>query len=73
MPSSVIAHIRYDELNHELYIRFVSGDLYKYKKVPVDVYDRLMKATSKGTFLNKLIKKNYDYQKIESDKPLSRR
>ena len=73
MPSSVIAHIRYDELNRDLYIRFVSGDLYKYKKVPVEVYNHLMKATSKGTFLNKSIKKNYDYQKIENDKPLSRR
>jgi len=73
MPSTVIADIRYDQLNGDLYLRFVSGDLYKYKNVPAEVYEQLMKATSKGTFLNKSIKRNFDYQKIVNDKPLSGR
>lgn len=73
MPSSVIAYIRYDQPKQDLYIRFVSGDLYRYKKVPAEVYEHLLKASSKGTFLNKSIKGNYDFQKMNDDKPLSKK
>ena len=68
MPSTVIAYVRYDEMKQDLYIRFLSGDLYKYKNVPPEVYDDLRSAPSKGTFLNKMIKGNYEYQKVENDR-----
>ena len=70
MPSTVIAHIRYDSLKKDLYIHFISGVLYRYKDVPAEVYEQLIKASSKGTFLNKFIKGNYDYQKVDAYKPL---
>lgn len=73
MPSTVIASIRYDKPKQDLYIRFVSGDLYRYKKVPAEVYENLLHAPSKGIFLNKSIKGNYEFQKIDKDKWLSKK
>lgn len=64
MPSSVVATIRYDEKTSKLRIIFQSGSIYDYLKVPAKVYNEMKKASSKGEFLNKEIKPNYDFEKI---------
>ena len=64
MPSTVIADIKYNEETCALRIRFVSGIVYEYQKVPLDVYQEMRKAFSKGIFLNQYIKGNYDFKKI---------
>ncbi|HTE10814.1 MAG TPA: KTSC domain-containing protein [Chitinophagaceae bacterium] len=64
MPSSVIANIVYESRSSTLRVRFLSGAVYEYKKVPVTVYDAMKTAFSKGTFLNKYIKGNYPFKKI---------
>ena len=65
MPSSVVAAIRYDEKTSKLRIIFQSGSIYDYLKVPEKVYNEMKKATSKGEFLNKEIKPNYEFEKIK--------
>ena len=64
MPSSVVAAIRYDEKSSKLRIIFQSGSIYDYLKVPEQVYNNMKKASSKGEFLNKEIKPNYEFEKI---------
>lgn len=64
MPSSVVAAIRYDEKTAKLRVIFQSGSIYDYLKVPEHVYNDMKKAPSKGEYLNKQIKPNYEYEKI---------
>ncbi len=47
-----------------LYIRFNKGGLYAYYNVPVDVYNALLQAPSKGKFFHVYIKNIYRYRKI---------
>lgn len=64
MPSSVVAAIRYDEKTFKLRVIFQSGNIYDYLKVPENVYNDMMKSSSKGEFLNKEIKPKYNFQKV---------
>lgn len=65
MPSSVVAAIKYDVSSSTLRVVYVSGSVYDYKKVPAKVYHEMKKASSKGEFLNKEIKPNYEFEKIK--------
>ena len=65
MPSSVIANMVYEPGSSTLRVRFLSGAVYEYKKVPETVYNAMKAAFSKGTYLNKHIKGNYPFKKIK--------
>jgi hypothetical protein len=65
MPSSVVSKMTYIPESEVLRITFVSGTIYDYKKVPVTVYEEMKAAFSKGTFLNEVIKGNFDFEKIK--------
>lgn len=65
MPSSVVEHIRYDPDKKDLFVVFVSGDVYRYKDVPEKIYKNFKAAISKGTFLNRTIKKKYKMEKVK--------
>ena len=64
MPSSVIAEMKYDPVQSTLRVQFVSGLIYEYQKVPLEVFQAMRKAFSKGTFLNQYIKGNYEFKKL---------
>ncbi len=61
VDSSNIEAIGYDPASQELHVRFLSGTEYVYHGVPQEVYDELMAAPSKGSFLNRAVKSNYQY------------
>ena len=65
MPSSVVAAIRYDATISTLRVIYVSDSVYDYKQVPEKVYKEMRTASSKGEFLNKRIKPNYEFEKIK--------
>ena len=65
MPSSVVATIRYYAMISTLRVIYVSGSVYDYKQVPEKVYKEMRTASSKGEFLNKHIKPNYEFEKIK--------
>lgn len=65
MPSSVVSEIRYDGNSSTLRVVYVSGAVYDYEKVPEEIYSEMKKAFSKGEFLNKQIKPNYEFKKIK--------
>ncbi|HTM99485.1 MAG TPA: KTSC domain-containing protein [Pedobacter sp.] len=64
MPSSVVSKISYDQVKQILYVVFVSGDVYEYSEVPEKVYKDFKASISKGTFLNRKIKKYYHAEKV---------
>lgn len=58
VASSNIKAIGYEE--GDLFVEYNSGT-YVYKSVPKNLYDELMEADSKGSFMNMYIKGNYNY------------
>jgi hypothetical protein len=65
MPSSVVSKMIYKEETETLRIVYVSGMVYDYKNVPLEVYEAMKSSGSKGIFLNKHIKGNYEFEKVE--------
>ena len=63
VDSSNIESIGYDDASQELHVTFLSGTYYIYNNVPREVYDNLMNAPSKGSFLNREVKGIYQYVK----------
>ena len=64
-PSSVIAHMTYDYARKSLKVIFLSGSVYKYMKVPPQVYQQMKQSGSRGSFLNTKIKGKYSFQKVK--------
>ena len=65
VESSSIAAVGYDPTTRRLYLRFVgSGNAYLYHEVPPATFDELMRAESKGGFVNSMIKGSYEYRRL---------
>lgn len=65
VQSSTINSVGYDETSATLEIGFNNGTIYQYHGVPLHVYEGLMNASSKGTYLNQYIKKGgYSYTRL---------
>lgn len=62
MPSSVVADMHYNQQKKELTIIYVSGNVYVYKNVPLNVFISLRAARSKGKYLNEVIKGNFEFE-----------
>jgi KTSC domain len=61
VASSNLYSIGYDPLSLTLEIQFRSGDVYRYFRVPVGVHERLMSASSKGSYFAQVIRDTYSY------------
>lgn len=68
-PDSVVKRASYDSDSQTLIIEFSSGRSYRYKAVPGTVYEWLLKAKSKGAYINRLIKDRYEYEEITPEPP----
>lgn len=64
VSSSNIVSIGYDAGSFTLEVEFNNMSVYQYQGVPSEVYEGLMAAPSKGTFLHQLIKDQYPYIKL---------
>lgn len=65
VSSSNLASIGYDENSRTLYVSFRNGRLYKYSGVPLQVYNGLMAASSKGQYFDRyIVKAGYSYQRV---------
>lgn len=64
MPSTVIDKISYDVASSTLRIIFLSGNIYDYENVPLEIYQAMKQARSKGIFFNEKIKGSYSYKRI---------
>jgi len=64
ISSSNVEQIGYDDQYSELHVKFLSSPFtYVYHSVPRSVYDDLMAAPSKGSFLAQNVYKNYSFDK----------
>lgn len=64
MPSTNIASIGYDQPTETLEVEFLNSTIYQYFNVPMNMYEQLMQAGSKGKFLNTYIKNAYPYSRV---------
>ncbi|HKQ29963.1 MAG TPA: KTSC domain-containing protein [Burkholderiales bacterium] len=65
VASESIRSVGYDPETRTLEVEFNNNSRYKYFDVPDAVYVALMRAASKGTYINRHIKDFFDYKKIQ--------
>ena len=65
VDSSNVESVGYDENEHILYVRFLTGATYIYKGVNNYEFEGLLSAPSVGSYLHRNIKNNYPYERIE--------
>ena len=63
VDSSNIEAIGYNEGSQELHVQFIDSGLYIYNGVPREIFDALLNAASKGSFLNREVKSVYQFTK----------
>ena len=64
VESSNISAVGYDMSFGSLIVEYKSGAKYQYKEVPYEVYENLIKAESKGRFINENVKGKFEYNRI---------
>lgn len=64
VDSSNIKAIGYSPAQRVLQIDFLSGSRYHYLAVEPEAFERFVNAPSKGRFLNREIKKIYNYRQV---------
>ena len=62
--SSNIKAIGYDQSTRTLYVQFNSNSTWEYDLVPIEIYDALSSADSKGKYYNSIIKHAYRGRQI---------
>lgn len=63
--SSNLKSVGYDPSNSILEVEFHGGRIYHYFRVPLEIYDALINAASKGKFLDRHVKKRgFAYRQI---------
>ena len=66
VKSRMLAAVAYNREWQQLYLEFRSGDVYCYRGVPVDRYQELLAADSKGKYVRRHLLNRYPYQRIHS-------
>jgi hypothetical protein len=64
MSSNAVADIKYDHARERLTVTFVTGRIYEYVDVPVEVAASFQSAFSKGTFFSTYIRDRYDFREV---------
>jgi hypothetical protein len=71
VKSKAVKSLLYDDVTRTLDVEFASASVYRYFDVPRDVYEWLLRVDSKGTFVNRLVKEKYRYERVGSEVLLS--
>jgi hypothetical protein len=64
VKSRMLAAVAYNPDWHHLYLEFRSGDIYCYRDVPVERYEELLAAQSKGQYSRHHILQRFPYDRI---------
>ena len=64
LDSKMLLFAGYDQKSHSLHVVFRTGGTYRYKNVPSDKYEELMRAESIGEYMHKHIIGHYDYERL---------
>ena len=64
ITSASVAAIGYDSGTQTLEVEFVKGSVYQYYGMPKHMYEEVMRAASKGGFVNTYIRNSYPYSRV---------
>ena len=64
VESSMVLGVRYDNARFELEVIFRTGEKYRYKNVPLFVYEGLMSAESQGQYMRKHVMSRYEFERL---------
>ena len=62
--SSNVEAVGYDADNGAIYVRFLHGGTYVYSGADQGTYEELLNADSVGSYLNRVIKPNYECSQV---------
>lgn len=66
VTSTDLSAVGYDYDNAILRVEFLKGGLYDYQQVPVELYQGLLEAVSKGKFFSQFIKNGgFPYSRLQ--------
>ncbi len=63
VESSMISAVAYDDAARDLLVIFNTGQTYVYSNVPREVYDNLLKADSKGSYMKDFVIDMFPYRR----------
>jgi len=64
VSSSAVRSIGNDAVAAILEVEFTSGRVYQYQGVPTETYEEIMRAESKGKYLNTHIKERFPFRRV---------
>ena len=64
LESKLLAASAFDEGKRVLYLRFRSGEVYRYFEFPEDQYRELLEAESRGRYFLSNIRNQFRYQRL---------
>jgi hypothetical protein len=64
LESKLLTAVAYAAENHVLYLRFRSGDVYRYFDFPPELYRDFLDADSKGRFFLSEIRNHLHYDRL---------
>lgn len=67
VESTTLATVAYDADRQLLQIEFRDRTAYRYFHVPTDVYETLLRAPSKGSYFNRVIRGQFAYVRMHAD------
>lgn len=67
VKSSTLRSLAFDAEHNILETEFSNGSVYQYFGVPQRIYEGLLRATSKGSYLNIHIRDRYPTRKVEDE------
>ena len=65
VESSLLAKVAYDHQRAILQVEFRDGALYRYLGVPIQTYQDLLRADSKGAYFNHHIRSAFPYAMVQ--------
>jgi hypothetical protein len=64
LESKLLASSAYDDHKHILYLRFRSGEVYRYFEFPADRYRELLATESRGRYFLSHIRNQFRYERL---------
>jgi len=64
LESKLLAAAAYEAARHILYLRFHSGEVYRYFTVPAEQYQEFLDAESQGKYFLSRIRNQFPYERL---------
>jgi hypothetical protein len=64
LESKLLAASAYDAWKQMLYLRFLSGDVYRYFEFPAEQYREFLKAESRSRYFLNHIRNHFRYERL---------